>query len=107
LSASEELDELLFTFISSKGKPAYGKTFKDLIPASDEIWELRTYQLRIFGWFYRKDDFIAALPLRKPALKNPGAYDDAKKKVIAIRDGLPLDPPKFVGGRIQNVLSGF
>src|SRR5688572_27604436 len=78
----EELDDLMFNFISSEGRLIYGKTFKDLIPGSEETWELKTYQLRIFGWFYRKDDFVAVFPSTKVALKRRLAYDEGKKKVL-------------------------
>jgi hypothetical protein len=103
----EEFDDLLFNYISSKGVMRYGKTFKDLIPARDEIWELKTYQLRIFGWFYRRDQFIAARPGRKAELKNGSdGYHRAINTVIDTRNSLPLDEPKFVGGVITNVISG-
>jgi len=103
----EELDELLFHFISSKGRLVYGKMFKDLMPAGDEVWELKTYQLRIFGWMYRKDQFIAVVPRRAVEVKRgTRGYDAAKKKVIDTRNRIPLDGPKFVGGVISNVISG-
>jgi hypothetical protein len=107
LSPKEELDDLLFNYISSKGQLRYDKMFKDLMPASDEIWELKTWQLRIFGWFCRKDDFVGVFGKRKVEMKPRGAYDEAKARVIAARNALPLDAPKFVGGTIKNVISGF
>ena len=106
-SPEEEFDDLLFNYISSKGEMRYGKTFKDLIPMRDEVWELKTYQLRIFGWFYRKDQFIAVRPGLKAELKNgTDAYYKAKNTVLDTRADLPLDEPKFVGGVITNVISG-
>jgi hypothetical protein len=103
----EEFDDLLFNYISSEGEMRYGKTFKDLVPMQDEVWELKTYQLRIFGWFYRKDQFIAVRPARKAELKNGSdAYHKAIKLVLDTRAALPLDEPKFVGGVITNVISG-
>lgn len=105
---AEEFDDLLFNFISSEGEVRYNKTFKDLIPMRDELWELKTYQLRIFGWFYRKDQFIAVRPGRKAELKNGSdAYHTAMNVVRDRRAVLPLDEPKFVGGVITNVISGF
>jgi len=107
LTPQEELDDLLFNFISSKGRLIYDKMFKDLIPMRDEVWELKTYQLRIFGWMYRKDQFIAVVPRRAIEVKRgTRGYDAAKKKVIEARDRIPLDEPKFVGGVISNVISG-
>lgn len=54
-SPKEELDDLLFNFISSQGNLIYDRMIKDLMPARDECWEMKTWQLRIFGWFYKKD----------------------------------------------------
>lgn len=103
----EEFDDLLFNFISSKGEMRYGKTFKDLMPARDEVWELKTYQLRIFGWFYRKDQFVAVRPGLKAELRNgSAAYQKAINTVLDVRTALLLDEPKFVGGVITNVISG-
>jgi hypothetical protein len=107
LSPKEELDDLLFNFISSEGRLVYNRMFKDLMPARDEVWELKTYQLRIFGWMYRKDQFIAVVPRRAVDVKRGSrGYEDAKRKVIDTRGRIPLDEPKFVGGVISNVISG-
>ena len=106
-SPLEEFDDLLFNYISSAGQLRYGKMLKDLMPAKDEAWELKTYQLRVFGWFYRKDQFIAVVPARATEVKyGHKGYKDAIDEVLAVRDKLPLDEPKFVGGIISNVVSG-
>jgi hypothetical protein len=103
----EELDGLLFNFISSNGRIRYGRTFKDLMPSSSEVWELITWQLRIFGWFYRRDLFIAVVPKRAVEVKRASlGYHDAISKVLEVRDRLSLDEPKFVGGHISNVVTG-
>jgi hypothetical protein len=106
MSPKEELDELLFNYISSKGRMIYTKTFKDLIPSSDECWELKTWQLRVFGWFYRKDCFIAVHPdLAVRVKRGTDGYRRAINKVKDARQRLPLDEPKFVGGVLSNVIS--
>lgn len=110
LSPLEEFGELLFHFISSKGKLRYNKNgkvlFRDMVPASDEAWELITYQLRIFGWFYRKDQFVAVHPDTAVNVKRGSeGYRKAKQKVLAVRARLDLDEPRFVGGVISNVIT--
>jgi len=110
LSPSEEFYELLFHFISSKGKLRYDKNgkyrFRDMVPAQDEAWELITYQLRIFGWFYMKDQFVAAYADAAVNVKRgTTGYRTAKQKVLRLRNGLDLDEPRFVGGAISNVIS--
>jgi hypothetical protein len=110
LSPLEEFGELLFHFISSKGKLRYNKNgkvrFRDMVPASDEAWELITYQLRIFGWFYRKDQFVACHPdMAVNVKRGTDGYRRAKDKVLAVRQRLDLDEPRFVGGVITNVIT--
>ena len=52
LTPSEQLDNLLHRWIS--GQPMrYDRAFKDLMPPEDEVWEMKTADLRIFGWIYR------------------------------------------------------
>jgi hypothetical protein len=109
-SPVEEFDDLLFQYISSKGRLRYNQggrvKFRDLMPATDETWELITYQLRICGWFYRKDQFVAVHPDTAVNIKrNEGGYRNAKRKVIEVRDRLDLDEPRFVGGVISNVIT--
>jgi hypothetical protein len=105
-SPMEEFDDLLFNFISSEGRLRYGKMFKDLIPASEELWELKTWQLRIFGWFYRKDCFIAVHPDQTVRVKGKSeGYRNAINKVKQVRMAIDLDEPKYVGGVITNVVS--
>ena len=105
-SPTEEFDDLLFNFISSEGRLRYGKMFKDLIPASEELWELKTWQLRIFGWFYRKDCFIAVHPDQTVSVKrNTDGYRNAINKVKQARTVIDLDEPKYVGGVITNVVT--
>jgi hypothetical protein len=110
LSPQEEFSQLLFHFISSKGRLRYNKNgrylFRDMVPASDEAWELITYQLRIFGWFYRKDQFVAAYADRAVDVKRESAgYRVAKAKVLEVRQRLDLDEPRFIGGVITNVIT--
>jgi hypothetical protein len=106
LSPSEEFYDLLFNFISSEGELRYGTMFKDLIPAKDELWELKTWQLRIFGWFYRKDCFIAVHADQTVNVKRQSSgYRNSISKVISVRQAINLDEPKFVGGVITNVIT--
>jgi hypothetical protein len=105
-SPTEEFDDLLFNFISSEGRLRYDKMFKDLIPASEELWELKTWQLRIFGWFYRKDCFVAVHPDQTVRVKRKtDGYRNAINKVKQVRTVIDFDEPKYVGGVITNVVT--
>jgi hypothetical protein len=84
------------------GKPmAYGRMFQDMLPQSDEVWELKTPDLRIFGWMYRPREFVAVRGGYADDYKEPTKtkyYGDDRKAVVDARNALPLDGPKFVTG---------
>ena len=68
--------------------------FKDLTPATDEVWEFKTADLRIFGWIYRPKVFIAGILGYADHYKSPSylrSYDDARNRVVAMRNTLDLD----------------
>jgi hypothetical protein len=96
----EQLDDILRKWIT--GKPMrYQNWLKDLMPRGDEVWELKTADLRIFGWIYRPRKFIAVFGGYADHYKSrrgPALYAAAIKRVVVARDGLDLDPPKYVTG---------
>src|SRR5262245_4858060 len=57
-SPSRQFDALAYVFCSGVTL-TFGHQFHVLIPATNGIWELKTADLRIFGWFWKKDCFIA------------------------------------------------
>ncbi|MDO8421743.1 MAG: hypothetical protein Q7S99_06250 [Parvibaculum sp.] len=96
----EQLDAILFKWISG-GEMKYDRMFKDLMPASDEVWELKTVDLRIFGWMYQPRVFIAVVGGYTDDYKFPNpkkSYETARNMVVAARNSLNLDEPKYVSG---------
>lgn len=97
---ADQMDDILRKWISGD-EIKYGPMFKDLMPGRDEVWELKTADLRIFGWVYRPKVFVAALVGYADWYKPPNptkSYNDAREKVLTARDALDLDPPKFATG---------
>ncbi|MGJ4996221.1 hypothetical protein ACQR0Z_17465 [Bradyrhizobium sp. HKCCYLS3077] len=94
----EQLDDLLQLFCS--GEPLIvGWQFKSLVHLADGVWELKTPDLRIFGWFHRKDCFIGVIADTAERTKTYKLYAGyARVEVAKFRDGLDLDEPKFVPG---------
>ena len=99
------------TIDSINGLPAerfqYDRMFKDLIPDKDEVWEMKTVDLRIFGWIYRPRIFIAVFGDYADLYKGRNStksYADALRKVKNARDGLDLDEPKFRGGKFDDLV---
>ena len=103
LSPLQQLDDILRKWIT--GKPMrYGRWLKDLSPVSSETWEMKTADLRIFGWIYRPKVFVAVFIGYADNYKSQKgdrpveAYDDARDRVVENRKRLDLDEPKFATG---------
>ena len=96
----EQMDSILHTWIS--GQPIwYSRMLQDLWPATDEVWEFKTADLRIFGWFYRPRVFLAAFLDYADWYKGPTKtyyYEDTRDSVVGKRNTLDLDEPKFATG---------
>ena len=94
---AEQLDALLADYCS--GEPmAIDLQFKNLIPVGDGIWELKTADLRMFGWFHRKDCFIGSSCDSADRIKEYKLYNGYIAEAVRRRDALDLDVPKFVPG---------
>jgi hypothetical protein len=98
-----QMDTLLRKWNS--GKPmAYSRAFSNLKPTARGVWEMKTADLRVFGWLWRPKVFIATFAGLaddyKPQDGNPPkeSYAEARDRVVWTRDRLGLDPPNFVTG---------
>ncbi len=101
LSPIEQLDALLSDYGS--GEPlAYGRTFKHINHVSGGIWEFKTADLRLFGWFPLKDCFIGHAADQTDHIKLHKLYHGYAGEVARFRDKLDLDEPKFVPGEDPN-----
>ncbi|MBY5743494.1 hypothetical protein HFO28_07795 [Rhizobium leguminosarum] len=82
------------------GKPFPGpKLYKKMSPHTDDVWELRTPDLRFFGWFYRKNCYIATSGELFEKLKaDERLYEEHRINCIKARNGMDLDPPKYLQG---------
>lgn len=98
-----QMDTLLRKWIT--GKPmAYGRAFSNLKPRHRAVWEMKTVDLRVFGWIYRPKVFIATFAGLADDYKsqngNPPkeSYEEARDRVVWIRGLVDLDPPPYVSG---------
>ncbi|MGA2817363.1 MAG: hypothetical protein ABSE67_13885 [Xanthobacteraceae bacterium] len=104
---SEQVDNVLYRWISGKDI-IYSRQFQDLMPMADEVWEMKTADIRIFGWMYQPRKFIAVFGDYADLYKGRNktrSYDDARGKVVRERDNLDLDQPKFVSGTFDELVS--
>jgi hypothetical protein len=84
-----------------------GRWFHDLTPKENGVWELKTFDLRIFGWMYRPREFIAFRGGYADDYKEPTKtknYADERRAVVEARDALPLDNEKFVVGDYDDLV---
>jgi hypothetical protein len=103
----EQVDNILYRWITGK-ELRYSRQFRDLMPRPDEVWEMKTADVRIFGWMYQPLRFIAVFGDYADLYKGknaPRSYDDAKQKVIKERNNLDLDEPKFATGTFDELVS--
>lgn len=98
-----QMDTLLRKWIT--GKPmAYGRAFSNLKPRHHDVWEMKTIDLRVFGWIYRPKVFIATFAGLADDYKSQNGkppkelYDEARDRVVWIRGLLDLDPPAHASG---------
>lgn len=99
----EQLDALIAQFCSGEAL-AYGQRFKPLNHLGDGIWELKTADLRMFGWFNKQDCFVATNCDLKRTIVESHLYRPYCEQAVRFRDQLELDEPKFITGDDPNVV---
>ena len=84
----------------------FGEMYKPLHPHPDGVWEFRTPDTRIFGWFYERDRFIAVFGNDATTIHDHRLHHGYVNEVVRLRKTLDLDEPKFIAGvRPDDVLS--
>jgi hypothetical protein len=82
--------------------------FKPLNHLGNGIWELKTADLRIFGWFPGRDCFVATNADTAQRIKEHGLYRGYQAEAAQMRAALQLDEPKFIeGSNPHAVVSAF
>lgn len=98
LTPGEQVFALAELFCAGE-RLAYEFQFKPLTHIVEGVWELKTTDVRIFGWFSRKDCFIGAVADDATRIKEYHLYFGyADVTTRRFRDGLDLDEPKYVAG---------
>lgn len=102
-----QVDEYLINY--AIGAPlTFDWHFKPVRHIKDGVWELKTADTRMFGWFHRIDVFIALIGDDASRVKKHKLYTGYAGEVVQYRDKLDLDEPKYVPGKDpRNVISNF
>lgn len=96
-----QLDAMLHDFCSGEAL-AHVEDFRCLRPIGSGIWELKTADLRVFGWFYRPNIFVWSAAFFADAIKDGDMYHGFVSQAVRDREALDLTPPKFVPGERPN-----
>lgn len=105
-SPLEQVDFLFSEFISGSNV-AHWK-FCHIMkpePGFHHIWELKTADVRFFGWFPKKDVFVIAQAGSAKVIKDHGLYRAMRDVCVQLRERLDLDGPKAIAGGYEDVLS--
>ena len=97
----EQVDDLFAQFVSG-AELVPNERYRLLTPKPKGVWELKTPDIRIFGWFPKKDHFIAVFGNDASFIKDRNLYNGYLTQVVRQRDLLNLDEAKFVPGENPN-----
>src|SRR5689334_1256284 len=105
LSAAEQIDDLFYSFLS--GAPlAFNRQFRAIRVEDNAVWELKTPDVRIFGWFLAKDCFAAVFGNWADTIKDHDLYRGYRIAIRRLRRELEIDASLCVkGGAPDDVLS--
>lgn len=103
LSPPEQVNEGFYEFVVGH-EMIYGEDCRKLEPVGEHVWELKTTDVRVFGWFPRRSTFVAVAGAMKKNLKKFKNYQPFIASVVTFRDALPLDDPKLLTGGPADVL---
>lgn len=102
LRPEEQADTLFYQFVIGAAAMQMPPNFLD--PKPDGVWELRTHDLRLFGWFWKKGVFILTSIEQAKRCKDLNLYPGHRDQAKHDRDTIDLDAPKFITGRLEDVL---
>ncbi|KAB2655919.1 hypothetical protein F9K94_15440 [Brucella tritici] len=99
----EQVDAVFHEYISGEDIN-YDRRFKRLTSRPDDrhVWELKTPDIRIFGWVPKKDHFICCYGEMKDEIELRLAYPRFIAQTVYVRTTLDLDEPKCIQSRDYN-----
>ena len=100
-----QVESVFYGFCDGKAA-AYGHDIRCLEPVDRAVWELKTDDLRIFGWFACKNHFVADRGAFRNHLRTFKDYGPHVAAVAKWRDAVtPPLPGWETGTRTQDVVS--
>jgi hypothetical protein len=101
---AEQIDQIFHEFL--RGMPLiYNKQFR--FAEKNAVWELKTPDIRIFGWFLKKDCFVGVFGNWADQVKDHDLYRGYRIEVRRIPRELGVDDTLCVGGVSPNDVLSF
>jgi len=91
IGADETPEEQLYALLElyTVGERLNIGMYKPMRPQTDGVWELRTTDTRLFGWFHRRDCFIAVFADETERLhKYHSLYVGYRNEILKLRNAL-------------------
>lgn len=103
----EQLAEFFVHFCAGR-ELMFERQVRPIHHISNGIWELKTADVRLFGWFPIKDHFICSDADTAWRIKEYNLYGGYRDQAVHRRAELDLNDPKFIPGDDPNdVISAF
>src|ERR1700691_2442719 len=94
---AEQIDDLFHTFIV--GRPLiHTRQFRAIRAEENAVWELKTPDIRIFGWFLKKDCFVGVFGNWADVIKDHDLYRGYRIAIRRLRRDLGVDETLCVQG---------
>jgi hypothetical protein len=96
-SAAEQIDDLFHSFL--RGEPLiFTRQFRVVRAEDNAVWELKTPDIRIFGWFMARDCFVAVFGNWADTIKDHDLYRGYRIAIRRLRRELGIDATLCVKG---------
>jgi hypothetical protein len=94
---AEQIDQLFYSFLN--GSPLiHLRQFKFIRAEKNAVWELKTPDTRIFGWFLKKDCFVCVFGNWTDDVKDHDLYRGYRIAIRRLRRQLGVDDSLCVQG---------
>ncbi|WP_407180571.1 hypothetical protein [Bradyrhizobium sp. STM 3562] len=97
MSAAEQIDDLFYSFLSG-AQLVFTRQFRAIRAEDNAVWELKTPDVRIFGWFMSKDCFVAVFGNWTDTIKDHDLYRGYRIAIRRLRRELGIDATLCVEG---------
>ncbi len=106
ISPRAQVFALLKMFLSGEAMEE-GDQFRLMQPVEDDVYELKSSDIRIFGWFYRPAVFVAtSVDSMERVHTIAGLSSGHRNSVKHVRQNIELDPPAYIeGASVSHVFS--